>query len=100
MALGDSYATVAELKTRLGIDDSQDNDALSSALSVASRGVEFCCHRQFNDAGSASTRTYYPDSACLTRVDDFSTTTGLIIETDAGGDGTFETTWTAAEYEV
>lgn len=99
MALGDSYATLTELKSRLGITDTSDDGELTTALAVASRGIEACTHRQFNDAGSASARLFYPDSACRTKVDDFSTTTGLIVETDSGGAGSFAT-WSSTEYEV
>lgn len=101
MGLGDSYATTAELKTRLRILDAADDTQLAEALTVASRSIEQCCNRQFNSAGvTASARLYYVDSMWSTRVDDFSTTAGLVIETDAGGDGTFETTWAAADYEL
>lgn len=101
MALGDSYATLTQLKGRLGIGDAADDEGLSAALSVASRGIEFCCQRQFNDAGSASARLYYVDSPRCAKVDDFHTTTGLVIETSDSGDGTFETTWSAStDYEL
>lgn len=102
MALGDSYASLAELKKRIGlaVGDTADDDALTAALAVASRGIESCTHRQFNDAGAATARLFYPDTAARTRVDDFSTTTGLVIETDTSGDGTFATTWAASDYEL
>jgi hypothetical protein len=101
MAVGDSYATLAELKSRLGITDSIDDTPLTAALSTASRGIEFCCHRQFNDSGAASARVYYASSPRRAKVDDFSTLTGLVIETDESSDGTFETTWSSStDYEI
>jgi hypothetical protein len=101
MALGDSYATLTELKNRLGITDSIDDTALTAALSTASRGIEFCTHRQFNDAGAASARVYYVSSPRKARIDDFHTIAGLVIETDEGSDGTFETTWSSVtDYEL
>lgn len=100
MALNDPYASLTELKDRLGITDDQDNDKLSAVLLVASRGIEQECRRQFNDAGTATARVYYPRSPWYAHVDDFSTTTGLVVATDAGSDGTFETTWTSSEYEL
>lgn len=100
MALGDPYATLTELKSRLGIGDQLDDDGLTAALSVASRGVEFCTNRQFNDAGTASSRIFHPDSPRRAEVDDFSTTTGLIIETDEGSAGTFGSVWTSGFYEL
>lgn len=100
MALGDSYATLSELKSRLGITDSTDDAALTNALATASRGVEKCCGRQFNDAGSVSARVYEPDGTRCVNVDDFSTTTGLIIETDPGFTKAYGTVWTTSDYQL
>lgn len=100
MALGDSYATLAELKTYANATKDTYDTLLTDALEAASRAVEQACNRQFNDAGSATARVYYPDHSCLVRPDDFHTTTGLVVKTDTGNDGTFETTWAAADFEV
>lgn len=100
MALGDNYATLTQLKSRLGIADTDDDTELSQALTASSRGIELCCHRQFNDAGSATARIYRADSIGLVRVDDFSTTVGVVLATDNNADGVFETTWTTAQYEL
>lgn len=91
MALGDSYATLAELKTRLGITDTNDDTVLTAALASASRAIGKYCRRQFNDAGAVSARYFYPMSRFLVEVDDFSTTTGLILELDTDDDGVYET---------
>lgn len=100
MALGDSYATLSELKAYLRITDTNDDNELTDALASASRGIESVAHRQFNDAGSATARVYYPDHARLAEVDDFHTITGLVVKTDEGDDGTYETTWAAADYQL
>lgn len=100
MALGDVYASLTELKGRLDIADADDDDALTAALTVASRGIESCTRRQFNDAGTASARVFKPGLGGVTHVDDFSTTAGLVIESDASGDGAFETTWSSGDYEL
>lgn len=102
MALGDAYASLSALKKRLGIGDADtvDDAALTDALDVASRGVESCTNRQFNDAGAASARVFKPGRAGITHVDDFSTTVGLVVATDGDGDGVFETTWAASDFEV
>lgn len=92
MALGDSYATLTELKTRLQIPDNADNDRLTEALAAASRGVEEFCNRQFNDAGSASARVYRPDSGRLVKVDDCHTTAPVVTV-----DGT---TYPSTDYEL
>lgn len=100
MALGDPYATAAELKTRLRITDSADDTMLSAAVDVASRGIESLTGRQFNNASTASARVFRPRAATWASVDDFYTTTDLVVATDESGDGTFETTWLASEYEL
>lgn len=100
MAIGDSYATLAELKARLIIDDSVDDAALTNALEVASRGVDAFCGRQFNTDNIVSARVYNPLDECLVFVDDFHTDTGLIVKTDDNDDGVFETTWSSSDFQV
>lgn len=100
MALGDPYATTAELKSRVGISDAADDTPLGEALSAASRWIESWCRRQFNQTTAASARLFYPESCGLVVVDDFHTTTDLVIKTDSGADGTYETTVASTNYEL
>jgi hypothetical protein len=100
MALGASYVTLLELKDRLGDIGDEDDDVLQGALDAASRGIEKFTGRQFNDAGTVSARVYRPDTECRVDVDDFHTTTGLILETDEGDTGVFGSVWTASQYEL
>jgi hypothetical protein len=100
MALGDTYVSATTLKARLGITDSNDDARITYALKAASRGIDKCCHRQFNDAGTTSARVYWPASIVDADVDDFSTTTGLIIATDPGFTQAYGQTWTSSQYEL
>ncbi len=100
MALGDTYVTLLELKDRLGDIGNEDDDVLQGALNAASRGIEKFTGRQFNDAGTATARVYRPDTHNRVQVDDFHTTTGLIVATDEGDTGVFGSTWTAGQYEL
>ena len=103
MSLGDSYATLADLRTRVGITDATNtshDSSLTAALAAASRGIEKVCHRQFNDATSTSAREYEPCSDWWLDVDDFSTTTGLVVKFDSAGDGTFATTLASTTYKA
>lgn len=101
MALGDSYATLPELKARYTeILGSAEDAALTNALAVASRGIEHVCGRQFNKTDTPSARVFHPETQCWTRVHDFHTTSGLIVATDGGGDGTYETVWAATDYQL
>jgi hypothetical protein len=99
MALGDVYVEVDDLKNRLDINDVDDETRLDGAVWAASRGIEKFCRRQFNDAGSATARVYRATSECLVKVDDFHTTTGLVVKVDTDGDGVYETTLTTTDYE-
>lgn len=107
-ALGDSYATLAELRHRLrDTADVLDAEELTNILSAVSRGIELICKRQFNKTTSATARVYGTnsvDTGVLSKnvaiVDDFHTTSGLIIATDTGDDGTFATTWASTDYQL
>jgi hypothetical protein len=103
VAIGDNYASLSELKAYLGPEVSgvaTFDAALTDALNSTRLEIEQFCFRQFNDAGSASARTYDPISPYRVVVDDFHTITGLVIKTDEDGDGVFEKTWTTADYRL
>lgn len=101
MALGDPYATLVQLKVYLGnISDTVDDQVLTDALNAVSRSIERHCGRQFNDAGSASARLFTIGDPCVVTIDDFSTTTGLVIATDDSNSGTYSTTWSATDYQL
>lgn len=90
MALGAAYATVSELEARLG---TSDDGTYAALLDAASRAVEQFTRRQFNDAESATERLYRAVDPWRLPVDDFSTTTGLVVSTDG-------TAWDADDYET
>jgi hypothetical protein len=100
MALGDTYATLPELKVYANATKDTYDGLLEDALTAASRGVELVTHRQFNNAGTVSARVYHPTSTGLVEVDDFHTQVGLIVKIDGDDDGTYDTTWTATDYEL
>jgi hypothetical protein len=102
MALGDNYATTAELKVRLNIPATNtDYEAdLDDALNSASREIERFTNRQYNKITVAAAREFEPFSCDYTWVTDFYSTTGLVIKIDENFDGTFERTLTTAEYEL
>lgn len=100
MAIGDNYITTQELADYMNIQGSTYDARIAAVCSAVSREVEDFCHRQFNQAASPTARVYRPGDRCTAIVDDFSTTTGLIVATDNDDDGTFETTWVAADYAL
>lgn len=100
MPLGDDYATTAELKSEFRITDADDDFELAAALSAASTWVTTYCDRDFNQAAAASARIFYPANCQVVNLDDVATTTSLVVKTDEGDDGTYETTWTASDYQL
>jgi hypothetical protein len=97
VALGDPYATPAELELRLG---RTDDGTFITALAAASRDIERYCRRHFNKATTATARQFDTVDRCLALVDDFHTTTDLAIATDDDDSGTFETAWATADYQL
>lgn len=100
MTITNGYATLAELKTALRINDYIDDDALERAVEGASRRIDGVCDRRFYLDATATARTYYASTAWYCPVDDIGTTTGLVVKTDTDGSGTYGTTWSATDYEL
>lgn len=107
MAFGDPYITRAEFKDYL-LGTSQNASLTSGdaqfddAIATASREIDSYCARQFNkdNAGTATAREFEPDSYNWSYVDDFYTTTGLIVKLDVSGNGTFSQTLSSSDYEL
>lgn len=61
--LGGPYITVAQLKSYMGISDSNtaQDTALASRIQGSSAGINRFCHRQFGRAESATIRSFVPD---------------------------------------
>lgn len=95
--IGDTYATLPELKDYLRLAGSAEDGLLTQALESSSQEIERHCGRQFNKDTSASARVYVPSTERLVNVDDFHTTDDLVIKVDGSGDGTFENTVAAFE---
>ena len=101
MAISNGYATLAEVKASLRINDSVDDALLEIAIESASRQVDGHTNRSFTLAGTAATaRVFTTAWSDLVWVDDFASTTGLVIETADGLDGNFATTWGTADYQL
>lgn len=78
--LGGPYATLAQLKSRMGIADSnttRDTD-LTQRLASAATDINRWCHRQFGRAEVTTTRRF-PIGRSGVDVHDFWTTTGLVV---------------------
>lgn len=95
-----TYASVPDLKSYLGVTDTSEDALLLDCLVTAARGIDHHCGRAFYPMLTASARVFHPRDSCVVVVDDFWTTTGLIVATDDAGAGTYATTWAAADYTV
>lgn len=102
MTITNGLITQDDLKTYLAIptSDTADDAQLDDAVNTASRSIEAFCGRQFYDEGSATARKFRPSDWYCLNVDDFHTSVGLVIATDHNNDGTYETTWSASDYEL
>lgn len=101
MALGDTYATLNELKSYLALTTTVELDEqMADALNSSSREIERYCNRQFNKTATATARVFPPTTCSTAWVDDFHTITDLVIKSDDTGDGVFETTWDSSDYEL
>lgn len=104
MAIVNGYATLVEIKNASVLNfaasaDPTTHDAvLEPVIEGISRMIDNYCARRFYSA----TETHYyaaTDPYCL-RVDDISTASGLLIYSDVDGDGVYENTWAATDYEL
>lgn len=92
----DLYCTPEYLKSRTGISDSLDDREILAACRSVSRWVDAHCDRVFARRSvtlQVDTCGYYS-----LPIPDFVSVTTL--KTDDDADGTFETTWSASDYEL
>ena len=74
-----SYATLASLKSAVGISDTTDDVLLQVALDAATEIIEQHTNRTFVAASTATARTFTASTANRVEVDDIYTTSGLIV---------------------
>ena len=102
MAITNGYCTLPELKStlRIGVADTQDDAMLENCIGAASRLIDGYCSRQFWAAGSATPRVFQANTEFVCDVDDFFTTTGLVLKTSTFADGNFDVTWQTTDYQL
>lgn len=96
-----AYCSVSEFSAHLGSTASASEAQMQSVLNAASRWVDAQCGgRRFWLDPVAVARTYEPTCLYELRVDDIGSSSGVIVATDASGDGTFETVWASTDYQL
>jgi len=91
------YATLAQVKAALRITDSVDDTLLEMAIESGSRAIDGYTNRSFYSSGSA-VRYFAPMDSFVTEIDDLVSLTTL--ETQSDDDSTWDTTWTATDYQL
>lgn len=88
------YIALTELRAYLHDGSVLDSGPAAAAVTAASRMVDTICGRYFSQDSTVSARYFWPDSSGSVCIDDLSTTTGLLVEVDTAGDGTWSQSWT------
>jgi hypothetical protein len=97
MAITNGYATLAEVKSALQINDSFDDSKLEVAIESASRLIDGHAQRVFYSL-PAITRYYVADSSYTFSIDDVQTISSL--QTSTAANGTYDVTWAATDYQL
>lgn len=100
MALTNAYIQADQLTAWRRNGNQNDLAEIETVINAVSRAIDNHCHHRFYADTNATARVY---SACFTdlvEVDDISTTDSLVIKTDEDGNGTFEYTWSASDYQL
>lgn len=100
MALVNAYATVEEVRAQFSDSgDRLDIALLERAISSASRAVDKYCGRRFWADTVATARLYKTGCPDILDVNDISTQTDLVVETDSAGTGSW-TVLDASDYHL
>jgi hypothetical protein len=100
-ALGRLYATPAALASRLGVSVTTNQAEMVGACYSASRAIEHYCQRAFWRTPTGTARTFEPDNCYRVRLPVFCDLVSVsALATDEDGDGTWETTWVPADYQL
>lgn len=93
------YASLADLKAAdvLNFSNTDHDAVLEREIEAASRAIDEFCGRHFYQ--EAATRYYTPEHTDGIDIDDIYSAS-ITLLTDTNGDGTFDYTWTATDYNL
>lgn len=94
-----AYTTQTLVKAYLGIPSgtTSEDTAIDNAIAAADAEIDQITGRTFVVPSGATAKTYVPFDDYTVYVDDIAQKTGLIVKTDTGLDGTYDTTLTITE---
>ncbi len=99
MAITNGYATLADAKEWVGINDAQDDLLLERAIESASRSIDRFCGRKFFLDSAATARRFHRSSLTTLSTPDIGSSASMVLKTDENDDGVFETTHTSYQLE-
>lgn len=92
------YASTAQIKAALRINDAIDDSLISMAGTAASDLIDGYCGRTFTTSGTVQ-RSFAPLDNYVLQVDDLAGTAVTIISS-SGADGVFDVTWKPTDYQL
>lgn len=99
MTITNGYATLVQVKASdvLNISDSNSDTTLELVIEAVSRMIDNSCARYFYSSSSQTRYYNTKDPYCL-QTDDIASASGLTVEIDLNGDGTYEYTLASTDY--
>jgi hypothetical protein len=97
MAITQGYASLNQVKAALRITDTVDDTLLEMAIESGSRAIDGYTNRSFSALGTA-TRVFTPNDYLVVEIEDLITL--LDLKTKSDDDSTFDTTWSADDYQL
>jgi hypothetical protein len=97
------YASIDDFKAWVVLNDSVDDPVLVGVLNSVTRWIDQFCGRHFwRDGAPASevARTFISKCGHDVEIDDLVPGTITTLKTDSSGDGVYETTWSASDYQL
>ena len=91
MAIVNGYATLAQVKAALRLDDAVDDSLLENAIESASRRIDGYCNRWFYKTGAIALEAY-SQTLYWCDTNDMANTS-VTVKIDSNGDNTWATTW-------
>jgi hypothetical protein len=98
MAITNGYCTLEQVKAALRISDSTDDTLLEGSVESASRLIDGYAMRSFYNAGTA-VRVFSTNDSLYVQTDDMAGT-AVTIETSTLGDGVWDVTFAATDYQL
>jgi hypothetical protein len=94
VTINNGYVELDDYKLAREIDDNKDDSTLESMIEAASRAIDLVTWRRFYSV--TEKRYYTADESILLYTDDYTSITAL--KTDDSGDGVYNVTWQATDY--